>query len=149
MLIEELQWDDQVNVIELAASVFPWSLDNLKSCFTESYQNFGVWNADELVAFLLVHKPLQDEWTIMNIAVKPTAQRQGIATKLIQFIGQAAQRQQATLFLEVRESNMAARTLYKQNGFVEIGRRQNYYPSNDGHREAAVVMSLAPQDYSQ
>ena len=32
-----------------------------------------------------------------------------------------------TAFLEVRESNRAARALYASRGFTEIGRRQAYY----------------------
>src|SRR5690554_4122907 len=142
MPVEELQWNDQVSAIERSASVVPWSDENLKSCFTNGYQNFGIWNADELLAFLIVHKPLQDEWTIMNIAVKPTAQRRGLASQLIHFIRKAAQHQRARLFLEVRENNLAARKLYEQTGFIEIGRRKDYYASADGQLETAVVMRL-------
>ena len=32
-----------------------------------------------------------------------------------------------TAFLEVRESNSAARALYNSRGFIEIGRRSKYY----------------------
>jgi ribosomal-protein-alanine N-acetyltransferase len=32
-----------------------------------------------------------------------------------------------TAFLEVRESNLAARALYGSRGFTEIGRRHRYY----------------------
>ena len=45
----------------------------------------------------------------------------------------------ATVFLEVRESNGAARALYAALGFTELARRKAYY-SNP--REDAVVMRL-------
>ena len=44
------------------------------------------------------------------------------------------------MFLEVRPSNPGALELYRQIGFVEIGRRKNYYAAKDG-REDAIVMS--------
>jgi len=34
-----------------------------------------------------------------------------------------------TIYLEVRESNLAARTLYEANGFESVGRRRGYYRS--------------------
>jgi ribosomal-protein-alanine N-acetyltransferase len=42
-------------------------------------------------------------------------------------------------FLEVRESNVAALNFYKNLGFVEIGRRENYYHTP---LEAAIVMRV-------
>jgi len=41
--------------------------------------------------------------------------------------------------LEVRVSGRAARRLYEKLGFVESGRRRNYYT---GPAEDAIVMSL-------
>jgi ribosomal-protein-alanine N-acetyltransferase len=48
-----------------------------------------------------------------------------------------------TLWLEVRASNDRARHVYRQRGFVEVGRRPRYYPAARGAREDAVVMRLA------
>jgi ribosomal-protein-alanine N-acetyltransferase len=44
------------------------------------------------------------------------------------------------IWLEVRVSGGAARRLYEKFGFVESGRRRNYYT---GPTEDAIVMSLA------
>src|SRR5450830_1875528 len=46
------------------------------------------------------------------------------------------------LLLEVRVSNLRALHVYKRYGFVEIGRRKNYYPVDQHTREDAIVMSL-------
>jgi ribosomal-protein-alanine N-acetyltransferase len=43
----------------------------------------------------------------------------------------------ADWFLEVRESNEAARALYRQHGFEEVSIRPNYYQDTG---ETAVVM---------
>ena len=46
------------------------------------------------------------------------------------------------LWLEVRQSNAAARAIYLRLGFVQVGVRKGYYPAALGRREDAVVMSL-------
>ena len=48
----------------------------------------------------------------------------------------------ATLWLEVRQSNLNAQKLYTKQGFNEVDIRKNYYPTADGKRENAVVMAL-------
>jgi ribosomal-protein-alanine acetyltransferase len=75
------------------------------------------------------------EREILNLAVRPQYRGLGIATKLLQNELQ----QKATHFLEVRESNAAARQLYRKLGFIEIGRRPNYYSFP---LEAAIVMQM-------
>ncbi len=52
--------------------------------------------------------------------------------------GQGAQ----WLWLEVRASNTRARQVYEAHGYQQVGLRKRYYPSSDGEREDAVVMSL-------
>ena len=47
------------------------------------------------------------------------------------------------MLLEVRVSNVSALRLYQRYGFVEIGRRKNYYPVDLTTREDAIVMQLS------
>jgi ribosomal-protein-alanine N-acetyltransferase len=46
------------------------------------------------------------------------------------------------LWLEVRESNAPALSLYKSFGFQQVGVRKDYYPAGRTTRESAVVMSM-------
>lgn len=48
------------------------------------------------------------------------------------------------LFLEVAESNQAARALYSRVGFEIVGKRPNYYRHEDGRQETALMMKLQP-----
>lgn len=75
------------------------------------------------------------EREILNLAVEPRFRRLGVATYLLQ----NEIRSGAVYFLEVRESNVAARALYHRFGFVEIGRRAEYYGNPT---ETAIVMRL-------
>lgn len=94
-----------------------------------------------VVGFLVTHTvysgepshPPEEE--VLNLAVVPVARRLGIATALLQY----AIRPNTRYFLEVRESNTSALNLYKRLGFIESGRRPNYY---DNPPETAIVMSL-------
>jgi ribosomal-protein-alanine N-acetyltransferase len=75
------------------------------------------------------------EYEILNLAVAPTFRRAGLATQLLRF----EVSKNAVFLLEVRESNLAARTLYERLGFVEISKRSHYY---DHPPETAIVMRL-------
>jgi ribosomal-protein-alanine N-acetyltransferase len=47
-----------------------------------------------------------------------------------------------SVLLEVRPSNTRAIAIYQRYGFVEIGRRRDYYPAAGDKREEAIVMRL-------
>ena len=47
------------------------------------------------------------------------------------------------IWLEVRDSNPRARQVYERWGYIEMGRRKNYYPAQGGGREHATVMCLS------
>jgi ribosomal-protein-alanine N-acetyltransferase len=79
-----------------------------------------------------------DEGEIANIAVAPGHRGSGLGGALLDDALAAADAGGTQwLFLEVRESNAAARRLYGSRGFVEVGRRRGYYAHP---REDALVM---------
>ncbi len=93
----------------------------------------------ELCGYCGIYKVL-DEGQITNIAVKEKFRHQGIAGKILEnIIEYAKENKIISISLEVRESNIAAISLYKKYGFKKVGCRKNYY-----HRptEAAVLMEL-------
>jgi ribosomal-protein-alanine N-acetyltransferase len=69
-----------------------------------------------------------DEGEIANLAVREPNRRRGIGAALLDAaLIEAARRGATTMYLEVRESNEAARALYAARGFEEVGRRRQYY----------------------
>ena len=69
-----------------------------------------------------------------NIAVLPQYRCRGAGNALLLALGRAAkQRDCVAIQLEVRQSNQAALAFYRENGFVQVGRRKNYYtaPTED------------------
>ncbi len=86
-----------------------------------------------IAGFMVSRSTAVREREILNIVVAPEFRRRGVATALIQSLGNGE------VFLEVRESNAPARRLYQKLGFSEIGRRPEYY---EDPPESAVVMRL-------
>jgi [ribosomal protein S18]-alanine N-acetyltransferase len=90
------------------------------------------------VAGFIVGRQVASEWEIENIAVTASARRCGLGTRLVgEFLDLARQRGSQEIFLEVRESNHAARALYEKWAFVEAGRRKGYY--SDPAEDALVL----------
>ena len=93
----------------------------------------------------LVAQTVGGEWEIENVAIAPDARRRGLGTRLVGELLNMAQAQAASaVFLEVRESNHAARALYEKWAFVESGRRAKYY--RDPEEDAIVFKFTFPSN---
>jgi ribosomal-protein-alanine N-acetyltransferase len=83
----------------------------------------------DILGFLIAHH-LAPEWELENIVVAPTARRKGLGRRLLGALFAAARNtNSSSVFLEVRESNAAARALYEKAAFGQTGRRHSYYTS--------------------
>jgi len=82
----------------------------------------------------LVARHVASDWELENIVVAPTARRKGVGRRLLEALLDRVAQTNGSVFLEVRESNIAARKLYEKAGFCETGRRKSYYinPAEDG-----------------
>lgn len=93
-----------------------------------------------LIAFSVFRQTAPDEWELLNLAVAPAFRRRGAAQRLVKSILESHQTSTGiSVFLEVRESNLAARTLYKSLNFQEIDIRREYY---NQPLESAIVMKF-------
>jgi len=94
---------------------------------------FAAESERSLVGFVLT-RTVSDEMEILNVAVDPEARRRGIGKRLVARAIQEGRRMDVKrVYLEVRESNAAARAFYSSAGFAVKGRRKNYYsqPAED------------------
>ena len=99
------------------------------------YECFVAELDGKIAGFLVSREIYPGEREILNLAVAPEFRRRGAATALIfQELERAKE-----IFLEVRESNTAAQSLYRKFGFTDVGRRDNYYHSP---AETAIVMKM-------
>ena len=93
---------------------------------------------DEVLGYAGLAVAADEAW-VNNIAVRATAQRQGIGARLLrQLIDEAVRRGADRLALEVAVDNAPAQAMYEAYGFEGIAVRRGYYqPSN---KDALVMM---------
>lgn len=76
----------------------------------------------------IVGRAVQDQSEILNLGVTLHARRRGVGSDLVRhLLASFAAAGAREVFLEVRESNLAAQTLYREFGFRDVGRRRGYY----------------------
>ena len=81
---------------------------------------------------------VEDEVSLLNIAVHPTRRREGLGRRLLALVEEVgAERGGEQVFLEVRASNEPALHLYRESGYVQVGIRKGYYSDT---LEDAIVM---------
>ena len=147
---------DTVRAVEVTAYAHPWSRKHFHDSLQAGYpavlllgealpgeQAQAVHADGRALLGYLVAMPGVDEVHLLNITVAPAHQRQGWARFMLDALVLWSRGQQAQwLWLEVRQSNEAARRLYGRCGFSQVGLRKGYYPDGHLRREDAIVMSL-------
>ena len=88
----------------------------------------------------VIARVVGEEWEIENMAIAGPARRRGLGTRLFgELLDLARAKGVRAVFLEVRESNRAARALYENWAFLESGKRKRYYKDPE---EDAVLYRL-------
>ena len=134
--------------IEEACFSAPWTRKMLEaeltgnqfSCFLIAKQASDESTGHGIVGYVCFWV-VCEELRIMNLAVAPSARRQGIGRRLVtRALEIGCDRSASKGLLEVRASNEAARRLYGGLGFEEVSVRSRYYTNPT---EDAVLMELA------
>jgi ribosomal-protein-alanine N-acetyltransferase len=129
-MIRDFDACDLESVRKLLSSipeVAQWPADDF---LLASQKNFSLRVAEEegSVCGLVVFRIIADETEILNLAVDSSQRRRGTGSRLIQDVIAASNVGGVRkIFLEVWESNGAARSFYARMGFTETGRRRQYY----------------------
>ena len=135
----------EIFAIEIECFSVPWSLDSIETELLNEDKKlyYVVEDANGVVGYAgawLVY----DEGQITNIAIRPSARRQGFGAKLTSaLIEECFKRGMHEIFLEVRISNLSALSLYRKLGFTVKGMRKNYYSEP---KEDAYIMSLIKEE---
>lgn len=132
--------EDVSQVAQLEALCFshPWSERSVASELTNPLSLWLVAADDDLVVGYVGSQSVLGEADMMNVAVHPEYRNRGIARKLIIDLIEALKGNEVhCLTLEVRTSNEAAIYLYDSLGFVQVGRRPNYYSAP---KEDALIL---------
>lgn len=130
---------DAVVVIEEISFGPPWSRRQFVDEIGAPFSRFLVAHRDNALVGYVIWRHILDEVQIFNIAVHPSLRRGGLGRLLIGRAIDAARAGGARVVtLEVHASNGVAIAFYGVLGFVEVGRRPNYY----GRGEAGLLLEL-------
>jgi ribosomal-protein-alanine N-acetyltransferase len=133
-----------VAAIEQASFGDPWSANSFAQLVHNPGVLFAIAEQAGAVAGYVVAWFAADEAEVANVAVAAVARGRGVGAQLLDVaLTEAAGRGAATVYLEVRESNGAARRLYASRGFAEVGRRRRYY-RNPVEDALVLARPLAP-----
>jgi ribosomal-protein-alanine N-acetyltransferase len=118
-----------VLAIEHVVFADPWSREDFEGCVSaDALFLVAISKPDAALLGYLIALDTADEGEILNLAVAPNGRRHGVGRALVEeALEQLAGRGVQQVYLEVRESNAAARALYAAYGFEEVGRRRRYY----------------------
>jgi ribosomal-protein-alanine N-acetyltransferase len=132
----------EVSHLEKELYAFPWSIGNFRDSVTAGYDCWTVTYDEAVIGYAVLMIAL-DEAHLLNIAVAPEWQNQGLGRAFLAHMVQVARDAACQIvYLEVRPSNLAARHLYRKLGFQQIAIRPEYYPAPSG-REDALFLGLA------
>ena len=136
---QELYLDKILEIENLSFSA-PWSLHGFLQELENPVSQLWALMFDRVLLGYLCFWTIREEMQILDLAVHPRHRGRGHASFLLtRMMDLAFAEGVSRIWLEVRDSGSAARRLYEKFGFVESGRRKDYYSDP---LEDALIMSL-------
>ena len=129
---------DLTKIARMHADCFidAWSLDMLKGSFNGNGFYGALIEENGEIVCTICYLITFDEAELLSVVTKQSERGKGHAEKIMAFAETDLKGKGVNnFFLEVRESNVPAISLYKKFGFDEISKRKNYYGT-----ETAVIM---------
>jgi [ribosomal protein S18]-alanine N-acetyltransferase len=143
---------DECAVLHSTAFAYSWGEHEFERLISAS-NAFGDAALDPkrntLLGFIL-SRVAADEAEVLTVVVAPNQRKRGIGRNLVaSHLARLRNVRVKALFLEVGETNTAARKLYAGLGFVEVGRRKNYYRPNESSEQVAALVLRREIDPTQ
>lgn len=148
MLIRKMALEDIPAVVEIENQCFslPWSAKSFEDSLSREDTIFLVCEvkdenaSDSHIAGYMGLYVSFDEASVTNVAVSPDFRKKGYGEALVESAKIIVKEAGAEcIFLEVRQSNVPALSLYKKLGFEELGIRKKFY---EHPVEDAIIMKV-------
>ncbi len=142
MIIDTLKKEHIPALVDIEKACFgdsAWTYEGFLGELNGAFSVFLCAVEGDTVFGCICMNTTEEQGFISKVMVAPAHRREGIAKAMLQALIQyAAQAGMRELTLEVRESNIPARSLYTAFGFKNLGKRRNFYHSP---KEDAVIMT--------
>lgn len=130
IMVRQLSYGDLPAIMEIERKAFttPWRASTFEGLIARHDSDLlGALRNGFLLGYCVTWT-IGDQAELGNVAVAEVERGRGTGRMLVEAaLERVGARGARECFLEVRESNHVARTLYESCGFVTIGRRKNYY----------------------
>jgi ribosomal-protein-alanine N-acetyltransferase len=115
-------------IVRSSAEASHWPLESYAKLAASPGGLLLICEAQSLVSGFLAARQTADQAEILNLAMHPNSRRKGAASALLaSTLERLREANAASVFLEVRESNLPAIALYQKHGFSVSSRRKAYY----------------------
>ena len=121
----------------------PWTGGDIAQLMGQRGSFALLVESEDAPAGFILCRVIAGEGEVLTLAVAPEHRRQGLARALVEAALEVAALTAGAMFLEVAADNAGAIGLYRQAGFVAVGRRIGYYTRSKGEGADAVVMRHA------
>lgn len=137
--------DDLYELGSLEVEIFsdPWGEATLANYLESSEKDKAIYvlfdGVNEKILAYVIIQTLYAEIEIMRFAVVSNRRREGLGKRLMNTLKDVAKDHEVKkIILEVNSINYKAINLYESLGFIEVGRRKDYYKQG----EDALLMDL-------
>lgn len=131
---KKADFDDIDTIYEIEKDCFeaPWSRDMFYQQIKTGISRHYIMSRDEKAAGFYGFSYVIDEAEILNFAVSPPYQNDGLGTLMMEhLISVAGSLDIKKIFLEVRVSNKSAIRMYEKTGFKYLAQRKAYYENGE------------------
>lgn len=127
-----------VLAIEQACFALPWTEADYEDCLRQRNAIGMVSCLDDKIAGVMCYELHKSKLRLLNFAVHPNFQRQGIGSQMVRrLIAKLSQQRRKEIVLDTRETNMPAQLFFHSLGFKAVGVLRGHYVDTD---EDAYVM---------
>ena len=140
-MIRKLSKEDIDYVLKIEKENFnnPWIKDQFVRCYKQplNFSSYVYCRSYRVIGYF-ISEIIIDEVHLHKIAVEKKYQNNKVGLKLIEYmIKYSKMNRKVKICLEVDSTNTSALKLYTDLGFIEVGKRENYYQERD-----AILMDL-------
>ena len=150
MLIRPIGQEDIEGITAIERdNLSPWSQSLIESelCYPSGIQLLACNPESSKIMGWCCARFLEPEAELLKIATSKIHRRKGIATNLLEELFSICRKEHCSrIFLEVREKNFAALTLYQNLGFIQHSRREKYFQAPEDNCLILVKHLVASEE---
>jgi ribosomal-protein-alanine N-acetyltransferase len=132
-LSDHIRWmirRDMADVLEIETSCFEfaWTEEDFVRCLRQRNCIGMVSEFNDRVVGFMVYELHKNRLHVLNFAVHPDFQRQGVGNRMVEkLISKLSYQRRNRIILEVRETNLSAQLFFRDLGFRAISVLRDFY----------------------